>query len=407
VYTTWCGPCKILEKQVFPKSEAGAKYNKLFVNYRIDAEKGEGIGFAKTYEVSGYPTHLFIDPASKKIIYREVGASAEVADFNRHADIALQEQADPMTLDKYAARFHTGERSPAFLRSYIQKTTRLSHPNDAVLDRYVEVISTVPAVDSNIEFLLESVQTANTKAVPYLFANAGDIATRKNLTGPSDRFSSWSYGSFEQAVKEKNPVLLDSLRARTTRYTGEDDLDKDFWYRTRYYTLIGDENGAAKAGMAEADHLSSRPESYYLAEDAKQANNNIASIRWQLKASNVDSSKIEDLVKLNIEKQPAMLRSKSAATANTLNTIAWDVYEKHAKDPAMISRALGWSKRSLDLAPVADIWAMYADTYAHLLYVSGKKDEAIKVEEEAVSKAAASDAASLKESLTQMKSGKL
>src|SRR5690349_25138928 len=71
VYTTWCGPCKILEKQIFPLKEAGDKYNKSFVNHRIGAEKGEGIELAKKYEVSGYPTHLFIDPVNGAVVYRD------------------------------------------------------------------------------------------------------------------------------------------------------------------------------------------------------------------------------------------------------------------------------------------------------------------------------------------------
>jgi thiol-disulfide isomerase/thioredoxin len=407
VYTTWCGPCKILAAQVFPKKEAGDKFNKLFVNYRIDAEKGEGIALAKNYEVNGYPTHLFIDPSSKKVVYRDMGATTDVAEFNKHADVALQEQADPMTLEKYAAKFNSGEKSEAFLRAFLNKSDRLHQPNDAILDRYVDVISAKPVADSNIEFLLDKIQTTNTRAVPYVFKYSGDIAVRKQITGAQERFSRWSYSSFEDAVKAKDIAMLDSLRARTVRYTGKDDQSTDYWYRTQYFTKIGDESGALKAGIAEAEFLSGKPDSYYTAEDEKSAANGLASLRWQLKAMNVDSSRMEELVALNVKQHPSIIHSVSLSTAMKLNELSWKIYESHGKDQDLLSKALGWSKRSLDLTSGMTGWSSNADTYAHLLWASGKKGEAIKLQEEAVAKAGEDERSSLKESLEQMKGGTL
>ena len=42
VYTTWCRPCKVLDKDVFPNEKVGGFYNKNFINYKIDAEKTKG-----------------------------------------------------------------------------------------------------------------------------------------------------------------------------------------------------------------------------------------------------------------------------------------------------------------------------------------------------------------------------
>ena len=35
VYTTWCRPCKVLDKDVFPSEKVGEFYNKNFINYKI------------------------------------------------------------------------------------------------------------------------------------------------------------------------------------------------------------------------------------------------------------------------------------------------------------------------------------------------------------------------------------
>jgi thioredoxin 1 len=66
-YTTWCGPCKSLEKNVFTRSDVGEVFNKNFINVRFDMESGEGLQLAKKYPLEGYPTLLFIDSKGKVV----------------------------------------------------------------------------------------------------------------------------------------------------------------------------------------------------------------------------------------------------------------------------------------------------------------------------------------------------
>jgi len=71
-YTTWCGPCKLLEKNVFTRADVGEVFNKNFINVRFDMESGEGLSLAKKYPLEGYPTLLFIDSRGK-IVKKLVG----------------------------------------------------------------------------------------------------------------------------------------------------------------------------------------------------------------------------------------------------------------------------------------------------------------------------------------------
>ncbi len=407
VYTSWCGPCKMLAAQVFPQPEAGDKYNRHFVNYRIDAEKGEGVALAQRYAVNRYPTHLFIDPATQKLVYRSSGATASVSEFNHHADLALQELGDPLSLDKYAAKYKAGERSERFLRAYLEKAGRLSQPEEAVLGSYVDAIASRPAADSTIAFVLGQVSVLDAKAVPFLMANAQYFASRPEGPGLVDYFGRWSYGSFEQAVRERDPARLDTMLKRIHRYTRNADAAMDYWYRTQFYARTGDLQASLKAGMAEAEYLTAKPLSYYQEEDAKAAAQARQSIRVQLKRMNADSAKLEELVEMNIKQQPAMLHSSSFFTATNLNNIAWQVYEQQRQDPAMLNKALSWSRRAMDLTAGTSGWTGNANTNAHLLYAVGRKDEAVKMLEAAVARAAEADAASLKASLEAMQAGKL
>ena len=66
-YTTWCGPCKLLQKNVFTKPEVGALFNQKFINVKIDMESGEGPKLAQKYPLEGYPTLFFINPDGKVV----------------------------------------------------------------------------------------------------------------------------------------------------------------------------------------------------------------------------------------------------------------------------------------------------------------------------------------------------
>lgn len=61
VYTTWCGPCKRMSQNVFTDPQVGVFFNQHFINYQVDAERGEGIGLSNQYQIGAYPTMIFVD----------------------------------------------------------------------------------------------------------------------------------------------------------------------------------------------------------------------------------------------------------------------------------------------------------------------------------------------------------
>lgn len=64
-YTTWCGPCKKLAREVFPRPEVGKVFDARFVSLQIDMEKGEGPAIAERYGVKAFPTLLVLNPDGK------------------------------------------------------------------------------------------------------------------------------------------------------------------------------------------------------------------------------------------------------------------------------------------------------------------------------------------------------
>jgi len=60
-FTDWCKWCVELDKKVYTDKDVAEFANLKQVNWKIDAEKGEGPDLAKKYSVSGYPTIVFVD----------------------------------------------------------------------------------------------------------------------------------------------------------------------------------------------------------------------------------------------------------------------------------------------------------------------------------------------------------
>ena len=99
-YTVWCGPCKMMSNEVFPLPEVGSFFNRHFISWKVDAEKGEGKQLAAKYGVKAYPTLLFVN-SNEEETYKVIG-SANGASLIEHGKTALNPSSDfSMLKEKY------------------------------------------------------------------------------------------------------------------------------------------------------------------------------------------------------------------------------------------------------------------------------------------------------------------
>jgi thioredoxin-related protein len=71
VYATWCGPCKMMDQEVYTDPEVAAYMNANFISVRLDGESDYGRIYASAQELQGYPS-MFIfskngDPVSRVV----------------------------------------------------------------------------------------------------------------------------------------------------------------------------------------------------------------------------------------------------------------------------------------------------------------------------------------------------
>ena len=72
-YATWCAPCKMMDKDVFPDKNIAAFFNKNFISYKVDGEKGNGQNLAALYDVKAYPTLVWVDKKGRVMARTEGG----------------------------------------------------------------------------------------------------------------------------------------------------------------------------------------------------------------------------------------------------------------------------------------------------------------------------------------------
>lgn len=115
-FTEWCGPCLNMALTVFTLPEVGEAYNSHFVCMKIDAEKGEGRELAKRYNVRSYPSYIFVDPNTQKMIHRS-GSNKPAADFIADIQGALHPELSSIYLEK---KYAEGNYDVEFLMNYIR-----------------------------------------------------------------------------------------------------------------------------------------------------------------------------------------------------------------------------------------------------------------------------------------------
>jgi thioredoxin-related protein len=112
-FAVWCGPCKAMDRNTFADPKVGEFFNEKFINYKFDMEKGEGPAFARKYQVTAYPTLLFINHKGD-LVHRALGYKAPPA-FLTEARQAL-DPAKNEALQELA--FEEGSASSADLYNY-------------------------------------------------------------------------------------------------------------------------------------------------------------------------------------------------------------------------------------------------------------------------------------------------
>ncbi len=138
VSTSWCGPCKQMEKSVFTQSEVGSYYNEHFISVKLDAEVGWGITFSANNKVSSYPSFIYFSPDGD-ILLASSGSQLPNS-FIGTGKQAINNYKSGVSLSQMREIIKSGKYSSIFLENYIKRLGSNGIPNFMIIEDYLSLI---------------------------------------------------------------------------------------------------------------------------------------------------------------------------------------------------------------------------------------------------------------------------
>lgn len=172
-YTKWCGPCKRMAANVFPKKEIGHYLNPNFVCLKLDAE-AEGAELAKSVEVKAYPTLMVFDADGNSL-----GSFAGMKDGQEFITAVEMCKNPDLSPERVKARYEGGERNAEVVRAYAMNIVDnardyMSAYQQAgnVIDDYFANLTDAQRLKPENLFVFDSYTIAyNAPRVQFLIAN--------------------------------------------------------------------------------------------------------------------------------------------------------------------------------------------------------------------------------------------
>ena len=147
VYATWCGPCKMMDKDVYTDPNVAEYMNANFVSVRMDGETDYGRIYAAAQELEGYPS-MFIFSRDGEPVSRVVGftpAEQLVSSLRSTVDGYKE-------IRVYQAKYLRGTLENEEFAAYIaaQRSMGNQKQADKLADEYVELLMDEKLSDNDI-----------------------------------------------------------------------------------------------------------------------------------------------------------------------------------------------------------------------------------------------------------------
>lgn len=337
-YTTWCGPCKQMSREVFPQQEAGDFFNGKFITVKVqmDQTPNDNEAVKRWYKdaemltracrIGAYPTILFFAPDGD--LTHKVEGFRDVKQLIADANTAIENSEAFMA--QYN-RFKKGEKDTAFIKQLATRAEKTGRTEKAheIAQVFLNGLST------------EDVMTKENLRFAYMFTTAA-----------KDR----CFNIFLKQAKKVNKVFeIDGMAERKVRsIVSKEDVEPYL------------------SGSIEPD--------WDIIEKRIKAKYGAIGLEGYYGDRMIYASDRQDWK--NFGKYYALYFSTAYSRSKFhINNISWSVFE-HVEDPKVLEVAIKAMKYNLEHYDKKDPNSY--DTYANLLYKAGHKQEALKWQQDAV-----------------------
>ena len=325
-YASWCGPCKLMAKNIFTKSTVGDYYNANFINTKIDMEKGEGVTLAKKYGVKAYPTYLFVN-GDGEVMYRGTGYYEE----NDFINIGKEANDPNKQLAVLNKRFNAGEKDPEFLKNYM--TIYMYADTDlarAAAERYFAGKKGQPLTKEDIGYLFQLTGNSKTSLYQEVLKRKAELLQ----VMPEEKYNEFlkamqMQSVMKEAYNKDTKVLNDNVfLAEAKKFLTPEEANKALT-STKMKLAFSAKNYAEWARLAQN----------YYGDGSKYSSNELNSIAWNFFEKMDDKASIQKAIKWA---QLSVQKDESYANTDTLANLYLKAGDK--------KNAKLWASKSIELA---------------------------------------------------------
>ena len=236
-YTTWCGPCKFMDKEIFPQETVGSFYNEHFINVRfqIDTTKTDPQEIKNRYpdasliklkyHIRAYPTYLFLNPNGELVHtalgstgdeqFIEIGKNALNPDFQYYTQLKKYEAGyrDPKFLKRLALlSLHAMDNNvtSAITKSYLQSVGQLKDQDDY---KFINQVTNNMSDTGFTIMLNHQHEFENIIGKPQFHQHLIDMIVYGEIKS-NNNFIGWNnekWGQYSKTLSSKFPQFSDEL----------------------------------------------------------------------------------------------------------------------------------------------------------------------------------------------------
>lgn len=232
-YAVWCGPCKKMDAETYTDQAVADYYNANFINVKYDMEKGEGLKLAEKFNVTAYPSLLFIN-ADGELLHKGLGFQG-AADFVSLGKTAANPKTQYFTLKNGAL-----DLSNADFMKFAQLAVEFEDEELAMIaQKYIAKQPDVLANEDLVDALMNFVNVLpDEKTLAYVFANKNKLLTsgKYSQTDVDEHLVTLTLGYAISAntIEEDNTVDLKGVKRIVDQYSGDKAFFIYHYFATQY-----------------------------------------------------------------------------------------------------------------------------------------------------------------------------
>lgn len=225
MYTDWCGYCKKMKKEVFPNDSIKSALSDDFIKVKINGEGDFGKIINVKYEISGFPTSLYLTP--KQELLGQINGFANVETFYTKSQALKSYKKEAIN---YQRKFTEGNLDKEETLRYLilLKETQQKRLTKEVAESYLGLVESQELLEVKNQVVLRD-HVIDLESEHYNYAIAHEIAIVEQAgEAYYDAFVKNVFNTnLNEAIDKKDDQLVENIiEGLLKKYLSEESIEE-------------------------------------------------------------------------------------------------------------------------------------------------------------------------------------